>query len=158
MAKKRKKNNIGKRVSSVVRGTMRDVCYAIHSSGRQGFFSLKNGRYMPVKKLTFDAFSTSLQKWVYTHCALLHINGDDVIKSAGTFMRINQMRLADHFELSVPEIKAFADQQNGNHLAGTLSIAAMPGSPEPSQEAMFLILGIIRGDYDKKADGGIING
>ena len=150
MAKKRKKNNIGKRVSSVVRGTMRDTCYAIHSSGRQGFFSLKTGRYLPVNKLTFDAFSGSLQQWVYTHCAILHIDGDDVIKSAGTYIRVNQMRLADHFELSVPEIKEFADQQNSNHLAGTLSIAAMPDSPEPSQEAMFLILGIIRGDYDKK--------
>ena len=147
----RKRNNNHKRFDRSVAGVFKDISYVIHSNGNQGFFNLKSGDYENISLSTFNMFLGTRQRWIYTNYALLLINEERIVKADCACRRELSLTLKEHFSFIPSELSGWTDQQNNNHLVGTLSMASMSNSIEPTNEVVSKIIKFLETHKPKKA-------
>lgn len=124
-----------------MRTVRREVVYVI-SGERQGFFSLKTGKYVPVQKAFFDIWRKSLECWWYT----LGILTDSEIILEGTREYRNRITVPKHMEYSLEDMRDLIKSRPD--VKGVVHLIAYPKSIPPTEEVLNRILHILEGKFD----------
>ena len=128
---------------------MKHLVYAI-SNGRQGFFSIHTGKYVPVTKKQFKKWTKEKQKWWYTLGLYTQCGPLQLIELPITYGWLDKITPHEHFERTRSIYKEALD--NGNKdVIDILHLIYYPNTPEPNEDAIQRILQILQGEHDKQS-------
>ena len=121
------------------------LVYAV-SNGRQGFFNVETGKYVPVSKPFFKKWKKIKETWWYT-LGVIRQNGPQILIEMEATKAWNQKVTPDeHFSLCKEEFQEILDSKEG--VVDILHLIAFPKSKEPDEIAINRIVGILGGEYD----------
>lgn len=121
------------------------LVYAV-SNGRQGFFNLETGKYVPVSKPFFKKWKKIKETWWYT-LGVIRQNGPQLLIEMEATKAWNQKVTPEqHFGLCKEEFQEILDSKEG--VMDILHLIAFPKSKEPDEIAINRIIGILGGEYD----------
>lgn len=127
---------------------MNHLVYAI-SNGRQGFFSIHTGKYVPVTKKQFKYWTKQKQKWWYTLGLYTQNGPQQLIELPATYRWEDKITPHEHFERTKEIYKEVLDSRDD--VIDVLHLIYYPITPEPSEEAIQRILQILQGEHDKQS-------